>query len=51
MMYALVTGITAFFVAALGALCPHDFICVPALLSVIVAGGYVGGTIFSLARR
>ena len=47
-MSGLVTGIVAFFVAALGALCPHHFVYVPALLAVIVAGGYVGGTIFSL---
>ena len=47
-MSALVTGIAAFFVAALGALCPHHFVYVPALLAVIVAGGYVGGTVFSL---
>jgi hypothetical protein len=47
-MNALVTGVAAFFVAALGAICPHDFVNVPALFSVIVAGGYVGGTIFSL---
>jgi hypothetical protein len=47
-MNALITGIAAFFIAALGALCPPDFVYTPALLSVIVAGGYVGGTIFSL---
>jgi tetratricopeptide (TPR) repeat protein len=47
-MNALIIGIAAFFIAALGALCPHDFVYVPALLSVIVAGGYAGGTIFSL---
>jgi hypothetical protein len=47
-MNALVAGIAAFFIAALAALCPHDFVYVPALLAVIVAGGYVGGTIFSL---
>jgi len=47
-MNALVTGIAAFFIAALGAICPHDFVNVPALFSVIVAGGYVGGAIFSL---
>lgn len=47
-MNALVTGIAAFFVAALGTICPHEYIYVPALFSVVVAGGYVGGTIFSL---
>jgi hypothetical protein len=47
-MNALITGIVAFFFFALGAICPHDFIYVPALLSIVVAGGYVGGTIFSL---
>ena len=47
-MNALVTGIAAFFLFALGAICPHDFIYVPALRSIIVVGGYVGGTIFSL---
>jgi len=47
-MNALITGTLAFFLFALGSICPHDFIYVPALLSVIVAGGYVGGTIFSL---
>jgi len=47
-MNALVTGIAAFFIAALGTLFPHDVVYVPALFSVIVAGGYVGGTIFSL---
>lgn len=47
-MNALVTGIAAFFIAALGVICPHEYVYVPALFSVIVAGGYVGGTIFSL---
>jgi tetratricopeptide (TPR) repeat protein len=47
-MHALVTGIAAFFIAALGALCPHELVYVPSLLSIIVSGGYVGGTIFSL---
>lgn len=47
-MNALITGIVAFFFFALGAICPHDFIYVPAPLSIIVVGGYVGGTIFSL---
>jgi hypothetical protein len=47
-MNALITGIAAFFISALGVICPHEFIYVPALFSVIVAGGYVGGTIFSL---
>lgn len=47
-MNALVTGIAAFFIAALGAICPHQHVYVPALFSIIVAGGYVGGTIFSL---
>jgi hypothetical protein len=32
-MNALITGIVAFFFFALGAICPHDFIYVPALLS------------------
>jgi hypothetical protein len=44
-MNALITGIAAFVVAALGAICPDEFVYVPALLSVIVVGGYVGGTI------
>jgi hypothetical protein len=47
-MNALITGIVAFFLFALGVICPHEFIYVPALLSIIVVGGYVGGTIFSL---
>jgi hypothetical protein len=47
-MNALITGIAAFFFSALGVICPHEFVYVPALFSVIVAGGYVGGTIFSL---
>ena len=47
-MNALITGIAAFFIAALGAICPHAHVYVPALLSIVVAGGYVGGTIFSL---
>ena len=47
-MNALITGIAAFFLAALAAICPHEFVYVPALLSVLVVGGYVGGTIFSL---
>src|SRR4051812_41054935 len=46
-MYALVTGIAAFCIAALGAICPNGHVYVPALFSIIVAGGYVGGTIFS----
>ena len=45
-MNALITGIAAFFFFALGVICPHDFIYLPALLSVIVVGGYLGGTIF-----
>ncbi len=47
-MNARVTGIAAFFFSALGVLCPHAYVCMPALLAVIVVGGYVGGTIFSL---
>jgi hypothetical protein len=47
-MNALVTGIAAFFVAALGVICPNDVVYVPALLAIVVSGGYVGGTIFSL---
>ena len=47
-MNALVTGIAAFFFAAMGTICSHEHVYVPALFSVIVAGGYVGGTIFSL---
>jgi hypothetical protein len=47
-MNALVTGIAAFCIAALGAICPTAHAYVPALFAVIVAGGYVGGTIFSL---
>jgi len=47
-MNALITGIAAFFVSALGVICPHELVYVPALFSIIVAGGYVGGTIFSL---
>jgi hypothetical protein len=47
-MNALITGIAAFFIAALGAICPNEHVYVPALFSIIVAGGYVGGTIFSL---
>lgn len=47
-MNALITGIAAFFISALGVICPHELVYVPALFSVIVAGGYVGGTIFSL---
>ena len=31
------------FVSALGAICPHDFVYVPALLAIIVVGGHVGG--------
>ena len=48
LMNALITGIAAFFIAALGAICPHAHVYVPALFSTVVAGGYVGGTIFSL---
>jgi hypothetical protein len=47
-MNALIIGTVAFFLFSLGSICPHDFIYVPALLSVVVAGGHVGGTIFSL---
>jgi hypothetical protein len=47
-MNALITGISAFFFAALGTMCPHDVIYVPALLIMTTAGGFVGGTIFSL---
>jgi hypothetical protein len=47
-MNALVTGICAFIVAALGAICPNEYVYLPALFSVIVTGGHVGGTIFSL---
>ena len=47
-MNALAAGIAALFVSALGAICPHDFVYVPALLAIIVVGGHVGGTIFSL---
>ncbi len=47
-MNALISGIAGFFFSALGVICPDELIYVPALLSVIVAGGYVGGTIFSL---
>ncbi|MEJ1963940.1 MAG: hypothetical protein WDO56_21285 [Gammaproteobacteria bacterium] len=47
-MNALITGIAAFFVAALGVICPREAVYVPALFSIVVAGGYVGGTIFSL---
>jgi hypothetical protein len=47
-MNALVTGIIAFFVAALGSICPNPHVYLPALFSLIVAGGYVGGTLFSL---
>lgn len=47
-MYALITGIAGFFVAALGAICPNQNVYLPSLFSIIVAGGYVGGTIFSL---
>lgn len=44
-MNALITGIAAFSFFALGVICPHDFIYLPALLSVVVAGGYrVAGT-------
>jgi hypothetical protein len=47
-MNALITGIAAFFIASLGAICPNEYVYVPALFAVVVAGGYVGGTIFSL---
>jgi hypothetical protein len=47
-MNALIAGIAAFFLAALGTVCPHDVIYVPSLLVIIIAGGFVGGTIFSL---
>lgn len=47
-MNALITGIVAFFIFALGVICPHEFVYLPALLSIIIVGGYVGGTIFSL---
>jgi hypothetical protein len=47
-MNALITGFAAFFVAALGTICPHDVVYMPSLLMVLVADGYVGGTIFSL---
>src|SRR3954471_13606891 len=47
-MNALITGIAAFFFAALGTMCPHRIVYLPALFSVVVVGGYVGGTIFSL---
>jgi hypothetical protein len=47
-MIALTTGIAAFFLAALGAMCPRECVYLPALFSIIVVGGYVGGTIFSL---
>jgi PAS domain-containing protein len=32
----ILVGIAAFFIAALGALCPHEFVYVPSLLSIIV---------------
>lgn len=47
-MRALIAGILAFFVATLGAMCPHELVYMPALFSVSVAGGYLGGTVFSL---
>ncbi len=47
-MNALITGIAAFFLVALGTMCPHQSVYLPALFSVVVVGGYVGGTIFSL---
>lgn len=47
-MNALATGIAAFFISAVSVLCPHAYVHVPALFAVIVVGGYVGGTIFSL---
>ena len=50
-MNALITGIAAFFLVALGTMCPHQSVYLPALFSVVVVGGYVGGTIFSLHIR
>jgi hypothetical protein len=47
-MNALIAGMSAFFLAALGAVCPHDVIYLPALLIIMITGGFVGGTIFSL---
>jgi len=35
-------------VAALGAICPTQWIYVPALLAVVISGGFIGGTIFSM---
>jgi hypothetical protein len=47
-MSALPIGIVLFVIGALGAICPAQWIYVPALLLIVISGGFIGGTIFSM---